>query len=693
MRSRNRSLKEILFLAIIACAAYGCGGGLVTETSLPIIVSVSPATATVQAGGTEPLSATVQNDSENKGVTWVISPATGAGMLVNREGTSATYSAPPTAPTSDLTVTITATSLANPSKSATAKATVPAITLTLTEFESTIIVNTALTYTANVNNDPTHQGVNWALTQNGVSCSPGCGNINPTNTASGKMTTYTAPPTIPANATVTLTATSMTDTSKSAVGTVTIVPPPPISIILPPSASTHVNGTVLFQAGVANDPNNAGVIWSISGCAGGAAVCGSITNVNNAGPFTADYVAPATVPSGGQVSVVATSVTDPTKSASATVTVSAIDFTTHNYSAGNAPNGVAVGDFNGDGKLDIAVADYGNPATGDNGGVSILLGNGDGTFQPAISVNAGKNPISIAVGDFNNDGKTDLVLADYGDRQSGGNGAVEILLGNGDGTFQSPITLSAGNEPFPLAVGDFNGDGKLDFAVTDFNSGVYLFVGNGDGSFQVPALISAGLNPVAIVVSDFNKDGKLDLAVADLHDPSSNDNGGISILVGKGDGTFETPVFYAVGLFPTSIAVGDLNGDGKPDLAVSTFAASFGLEVSSLNVLPGNGDGTFAGYISTFTGHAESGSVFPLSVVIAAFNPSGKPSVAEVQRGVVSVLPGNGDGTFQGKLLFGADQLPFQLAVGDFNGDGKPDIVVANQGSNDVTILLNVTGP
>ncbi len=465
------------------------------------------------------------------------------------------------------------------------------------------------------------------------------------------------------------------------------VSPPSFSVeIFLASALIQVTGTVRFQAAVGNDLN-AGVAWSLQGCTGGASVCGSITS---SGPFTADYVAPATVPPGGKVSVIATSVTDNTKSATATVTISPITFASQNYPAGNTPDAVAVADFNGDGKLDIAVADYGNPSAGDNGGVSILLGNGDGTFQAAMLISAGKNPISIAVGDFNNDGRKDLLVADFGDRPTGGSGSVEVLLGNGDGTFQPPLILTAGNEPLPLAVGDFNGDGKLDFVVSDFDGGVYLFLGKGDGTFQSAALISTGNNPIAIAARDFNGDGKLDLAVA-------GGNGTVSILLGKGDGTFAPPVPYVInGFLPTSIATGDLSGNGRMDLAITTFACALGVCRAPIETLAGNGDGTFqASQIPALT---IPNSVFleppgpsSLSLRVADFNGDGKVDLVEITGPYAAVFPGNGDGSFEGVLFFSANQNPFALAIGDFNGDGKPDIVVANQGSNDITILLNAT--
>jgi hypothetical protein len=250
--------------------------------------------------------------------------------------------------------------------------------------------------------------------------------------------------------------------------------------------------------------------------------------------------------------------------------------------------------------MDVAVANNGNASTGNLGDIAILLGNGDGTLNSAAHFPAGSNPIYVATGDFNRDGKLDLLASDLGARPSGGNGALSVLPGNGNGTFNSPSSLSAGEEPFSLAVGDFNNDGKLDIAVSDFggrsagdNGGIYVLLGNGDGTFQAPVLTTAGENPVGIAAADLNNDGKLDLAVADQHDPSSTSHGGVTILLGNGDGTFKVAAFSPVSVFPTAISTGDFNGDHKTDLAIASFISVFGLSSSVLNILIGDGTGQF----------------------------------------------------------------------------------------------------
>ncbi|PYJ96801.1 MAG: VCBS repeat-containing protein [Verrucomicrobia bacterium] len=349
-----------------------------------------------------------------------------------------------------------------------------------------------------------------------------------------------------------------------------------------------------------------------------------------------------------------------------------------NYGAGNQPSFVVAGDFNSDGKLDLAVAD------GLSGTVAVLLGNGDGTFQAGHNVGAGWTPVSVAASDFNSDGKLDLAVG-------GGDGSVTVLLGSGDGSFtMTPTSYSAGTLPPFVAVGDFNGDDKPDVAVANLGStNVSVLLGKGDGTFQAAVNFAAGTNPVSVAIGDFNGDGKSDLAVAITGTYPAYTNGGVSVLLGKGDGTFEAAVNYGAGTNPVSVAVGDFNGDGKLDLAVANQGATPVSNQSrgTLSVLLGNGDGTFQAAVNYDAGTG------PASVAVGDFNGDGKPDLAvantgsftnatSTKDGSVSLLSGKGDGTFQAAVGFGAGISPFSMAVSDFNGDGRLDLAVVSHDGN-----------
>jgi hypothetical protein len=349
--------------------------------------------------------------------------------------------------------------------------------------------------------------------------------------------------------------------------------------------------------------------------------------------------------------------------------------------------GVAIsGDFNGDGKLDLAFMDRGNqniwrggPGT-DPGGVFVLLGNGDGTFQPPEEVAGIHNPIDMVAGDFNGDGKLDLAVTTTSD--------VELLLGNGDGTFQPPRQIAAGGAG-ALVAGDFNGDGRLDLAVNDYSAGVQILLGDGDGTFQAARTVG-GVWGADLVAGDFDGDGNLDLAAAVPGDPSGNGSG-VSVLLGNGDGTFQPAKQFAAGFGSSTLVAGDFGGDGRLDLAVLNPSSN------QVSVLLGNGDGTFQPPKAFAAGPAPSG------LVAADFNGDGRLDLAvanltagsgATNLGVVTVLLGNGDGTFQvsrhttGVFPNSGVANPYSTVVGDFNGDGRLDLATVNQNSNDVSVLL-----
>jgi uncharacterized repeat protein (TIGR01451 family) len=376
----------------------------------------------------------------------------------------------------------------------------------------------------------------------------------------------------------------------------------------------------------------------------------------------------------------------------------AVDFAPpKTYPVGASPTAVVVGDFNGDGKSDLAVLNSGSRS------VSILLGNGKGGFQPARNFDVGgDNPTSVSVADFNGDGKLDLAIAIPGDIpappttfSSCTQSSVNLMLGNGDGTFQAArraVTVDSSN--LSLTVGDLNGDAKTDLVVLRSQrdpacpvGGGTIFLGSGDGSFQTAGEIAAA---APVLVADFNGDGKADLLA------------GASILLGNGDGTFQPPLVFSLpsscGLFCfviyPSFVTGDFNGDGKPDLAIAQgtkrcvdSCGAFPYNFSTLIML-GNGDGTFQKATSV-----GSGGSFLLS---GDFNGDGKLDVIGAPTvfsgsSLFYLLLGKGDGTFPTQFTFDIGSGPGYLLAADLNGDKLPDIVSANLTEASVGVMLNTS--
>src|SRR6202167_799431 len=372
-------------------------------------------------------------------------------------------------------------------------------------------------------------------------------------------------------------------------------------------------------------------------------------------------------------------------------------------SGATGTDGVAVADLNGDGKLDLAVSNACPPRSefcggGYEGYVSILLGNGDGTFQPAVTYDAGGvETQTVVVADLNGDGKLDLVVS------NSIAGTVGVLLGNGDGTFQPVVTYLSGGAPEGVAVADLNGDGIPDIVVANSasccgcqDSGwVAVLLGNGDGTFKRGvAYASGGFRAGSVVVADLSGDGILDVAVTNgsgRQSPPYIGEGSVSILLGKGDGTLGRAEQYPSRARGTAfVAIGDLNGDGKSDLILSsnnclpTGCRALGI----LSILLGNGDGTSQPATTFFSAGDR-----PNSIVVADVNNDGKLDLVVSNgcststggclpgdMGVVSVFLGKGDGSFQSASNFGSGGYWYAsaVAVADVNGDGKPDIIVTN---------------
>ena len=361
---------------------------------------------------------------------------------------------------------------------------------------------------------------------------------------------------------------------------------------------------------------------------------------------------------------------------------SAVKFNSSTSATGHYPAGIVAADFNADGKTDLAVANYTDNT------VSVLLGNGDGTFATHVDYATSASPYALVVGDFNNDGKLDIAAG------------LSVLLGRGDGTFQPSLAM-----PIDASVAaDFNGDGKLDIAgISTDSSGentIDVALGNGDGTFGAPLSTATQLQIGAsgsldMAVGDFNGDGKLDVAVrAQFIDGQSS--GSLLVQLGNGDGTFQSGTAVSGSDFvffnPTWAGLGDFNGDGKLDI-IATSCYDRDILSVTYPVFLGQGNGDFTAGMGGSS--APNNQDCPNSGIAADLNGDGKLDLAAVNFPTfegpgsgISVLLGNGDGSLQLPVDFTTGSFPLYAAAGDLNGDGRLDLAVTNSGDNTVAILL-----
>jgi FG-GAP-like repeat/PASTA domain len=332
----------------------------------------------------------------------------------------------------------------------------------------------------------------------------------------------------------------------------------------------------------------------------------------------------------------------------------------------NGPRAVAIGDLNGDAKPELATANSTRT-------VSVLVNKGDGSFKARRKYPAGRGATSIAIGDLNGDGKLDLATGNY-------DNSVSVLLNRGDGSFQAKRDYGVGRHPYSIAIRDLNSDSKQDIATANYDAkSVSVLLNTGDGSFRANRDYRTGSRPLSVAIGDLNSDGTPDLATANSYSKS------VSVLLNRGDGSFQARLDHRAGAWPLSVAIGDLNGDGKLDLATGNS--------KTVSVLLNKGDGSFRAKRNYGSGGG--------GVAIGDLNGDGTPDLVTAHpfvtyysgTGAVSVLVNRGDGRFRFRLDYAtADIVPYSVAIGDLNGDGRPDLASAHPEAFSVSVLLNRPG-
>jgi hypothetical protein len=337
---------------------------------------------------------------------------------------------------------------------------------------------------------------------------------------------------------------------------------------------------------------------------------------------------------------------------------------TNTASGGNFPRGLATGDIDNDGDVDLVIANE----TGNN--VSLLKNNGNGTFATATTFSTGGNsPHPIALADFNSDGRLDVVAPNF----SGSN--VGLLINNGAGGFNPATAVSVGSSPVYAIAADFNKDGRADVVTANLSGSVSILINNGAGGFNPANNINVGSNTYALASGDFNRDGNLDLVAVNNNTSAGN----VKILTGNGAGGF-TPTNITVSGSPLGVTAGDFDDDGQLDLAIAA--------TSNLFVLLNTGNGTF-GAPSQF---ALGTNIF--AVTSGDLNRDGRLDIAAVDRSnnTVRILENNGSGSFTlNGTTYTVGSSPSGIVAVDLNNDGRLDLATSNASSSNFSVLLNTT--